>query len=90
MLTFGGDESLGAEFVSIRIAENNASERGAATAVVDDLLDDATDVPISLGVIERPQAGGVFVEPSMGFELLDVTRQGGWRTPRNNCGSEVD
>ena len=80
-----GDEGLGVQFVTVRIAENNFGKRGAATGIVDYLLDDSADVPMALSVVVRSELGRCLVEsfrnmsaPGEQFRSMDLngTRTG--------------
>jgi len=50
--TFCGNKGLLTEFVTVRIAEDDAGKRCATARVMDDLLDNAANVAIPLGKIE--------------------------------------
>lgn len=80
VLALGGDEGLGLELVSVGVAEDDSGERSATAAVVDDILDDSSDVSVSLSEIKGPQTSWVFVEPGVGFELEDSQKSRS-RTP---------
>jgi hypothetical protein len=81
------DESLLAELVAVRVAENDAREGCAATSVVDDLLDDAADVAVALGKVERPELGRVLVVVRVRLELYPIFQyfslQALWSTTYN-------
>jgi len=47
-----GDESLRTELVAVRVTEDDAGEGGTTTSVVNDLLNDATDVAVALSKVE--------------------------------------
>jgi hypothetical protein len=66
--TFSGDEGLGSLLVSVRVSEENGSQRSTSTGVVDDVLDDTSDVTVSLGEVQRPQSGRVLPVVSVGLE----------------------
>lgn len=69
--TFGGDEGLGSLLVSVRVSEENGSQGSTSTGVVDDVLDDTSDVTVSLGEVESPQSSRVL--PVVGVGLEDTT-----------------
>lgn len=69
--TFGGDEGLGSLLVSVRVSEENGSQGSTSTGVVDDVLDDTSDVTVSLGEVEGPQSSRVL--PVVGVGLEDTT-----------------
>lgn len=68
----GGDESLGSELVSVWVTESDQGERSTSTSVVDDLLDDTSDVSISLSEVVVSELGWVLVQVGVGLE--DTTR----------------
>lgn len=74
MLTLDSNEGLSAKLVSVGISEDNPSKRGATTAVVNDILYNTTDVPITLSEVERAQLRRVFVQAGVGFELWAIIR----------------
>lgn len=55
--TFGGDHDLVIPLVLVRVSELNLDHGSTSTGVVDDLLDDTSNVAVSLGVIERSHLG---------------------------------
>jgi hypothetical protein len=69
--TFSGDEGLGSLLVSVRVSEENGSQGSTSTGVVDDVLDDTSDVTVSLGEVQRPQSSRVL--PVVGVGLEDTT-----------------
>ena len=69
--TFGGDEGLGSLLVSVRVSEENGSQGSTSTSVVDDVLDDTSNVSVSLGEVESPQSSRVL--PVVGVGLEDTT-----------------
>lgn len=72
MLTFGSNESLRAKFVSVGISEDNTSKGSATAAIMDNILYDATNVPIPLSVVERAQLRRVFVQACVGLKLWAI------------------
>jgi len=52
METFCGNESFRTEFVTVRVAEDDAGKRSATARVVDDLLNDTANVTIPFCKIE--------------------------------------
>ena len=64
----GGDEGFRTELVPVGIPEDDTSEGGATTGVVDDVLHDTTNVTIALGKVEVTQTGGVLVVVGVRFE----------------------
>jgi len=67
------DERLLALLEFVRISELDDGERRAASGVVNDVLDDALDVSMTLGVVGRAKAGGAFA-------MFVVRREDGTRT----------
>lgn len=67
--TLGRDECFLAKFVPVRVTEDDTSKRRASTRVMNDILDDATNVTISFRKVQRSQAGRVLIEMGVGFEL---------------------
>lgn len=57
-----GDESLGVQLVSVWVAENDTGERRTAASVVDNLLDDTTNVSMALSEIVGAELGRSLVE----------------------------
>jgi len=55
--TFGGNEELLLDLVSVGITEVDDSKRSATAGVVDDVTDDTLDVSVSLGIVHSSQAG---------------------------------
>lgn len=79
----GGDEGLGLELVAVRVTEHDGRERCTTASVVDNVLDETTDVTVTLGKVQRPQARrllsvvGVGLEDPTGFTLVaDDTTHG--------------
>lgn len=60
-----GDESLGVQLVSVWVAENDTGERRTAASVVDNLLDDTTNVSMALSEIVSAELGRSLVEASV-------------------------
>jgi hypothetical protein len=87
MQTLGRNKSLLAKLVAVRVTENDTSKRSAATnesdmmvaldthyiptSIVDYLFYNATNVSISLCVIERPELGWRLVMVGMCLELQE-------------------
>lgn len=57
-----GDERLLHQLVTVRVAEDDLGKRRATAGVVDDFADDATDVAMSLGVVESAELSGSLVQ----------------------------
>merc|ERR1719209_31024 len=55
-----GDERLLALLKFVRISELDDGQRRASTRVVNDVLHDALDVPVTLGIVGGPQSSGAF------------------------------
>merc|ERR1712212_1155264 len=55
-----GDERLLTLLEFVRISEFDDDERRAASGVVNDVLHDAFDVPVTLGIVGGAEAGGAF------------------------------
>ena len=53
---------------SVRVAECHFGKRRATARVVDDVLDDTTDVSMALGVVVSPELRWGFVEASVRSE----------------------
>ena len=64
----GSDESLGSELVSVWVTESDTSERSTSTSIVDDLLDDTSNVAVSLSEVVVPELGWVLVQVGVGLE----------------------
>ena len=72
------DEGLGPVLEFVGVAEDDFGERGAAAGVVDDLLDDATDVAVAFAVVEGAELGGCLVEAGMG-RCMELGTGSMWR-----------
>jgi len=55
-----GDESLLTLLEFVRISEFDDGQGRSSTRVVDDVLHDAFDVPVTLGIVGGPQSSGAF------------------------------
>ena len=66
--SLGGDESLLAELVAVRVAEDDAGKRGTSTGIVNDLFHDTFDVPVALGKVKSSDAGRVLTVVSVRLE----------------------
>jgi hypothetical protein len=66
------DEGFGRELESVRVAEDNLGQRGAAAWVVNDFLNDTADVTMAFGVVEGTECRCSFVESGVG-RFLDVS-----------------
>jgi len=64
----GGHHGLGAELVAVWVAEADLGERRTSARVVDDVLDDALDVTMTLGVIYSAQTSRSLAVVSVGLE----------------------
>jgi len=56
--TLGGNEGLSLELVAVGVTEDHAGEGGTTSGIVDDLLDEATNVSRALSVVEGAELGG--------------------------------
>lgn len=72
--TLGSDEGLAAELVAVGVAEDDAGERSTTAGIVDDLLDNTTDIAVALSKVEWAEASRVLVQAGVGLE-------DGMRTP---------
>jgi len=63
-----GNEGLSVVLEPVRVAESDLSQRSAATAVVDNLLDYTADVAIALSEIESAELGRSLVQAGVGRE----------------------
>lgn len=68
-----GDEGLGVHLELVGVAEDDLGERSATAGIVDDLLDDTTNVSVSLGIVEGSELGGGLVEAVDGSEDRGAT-----------------
>nr|GLL22612.1 hypothetical protein CK203_099716 [Ipomoea trifida] len=64
----GGDEKLLLVLEAEGVTEGDASERGAATGVVDDLRHHTLEVAIALAEVEGAEAGGALAVVGVGLE----------------------
>mmetsp|Transcript_5248 Transcript_5248/g.15193 ORF Transcript_5248/g.15193 Transcript_5248/m.15193 type:complete len:222 (-) Transcript_5248:79-744(-) len=64
----GGDHELRIPLVTVRIAELDLGNRGTTPRVMDDLLDDAANVTLTLGVVERTELHGTLAGARMRLE----------------------
>jgi hypothetical protein len=64
----GGDEELLLVLVAERVAEGDLGQRRAAAGVVDDVGDDALEVPVALAKVEGPEPGGALAVVGVGLE----------------------
>ena len=64
----GGDEELLLVLVPERVAEGDLGERRAAARVVDDVGDDALEVPVALAEVEGAEPGGALAVVGVGLE----------------------
>jgi len=68
-----GNEGLALLLELVGAVEDDAGEGSTTTGVVDDLLYDATDVAMALGVVERAELGGGLPEAGVGSEDAAAT-----------------
>lgn len=68
---FIGDESLGVFLVPIGISEDDLAQGSTSTWIMYDILDDSSNVAMSLGVIKRSEFRGRLSKSSMGGWELD-------------------
>jgi hypothetical protein len=64
----GGDEELLLVLVPERVAEGDLGERRAAARVVDDVGNDALEVPVALAEVEGAEPGGALAVVGVGLE----------------------
>ena len=64
----GSDHELLLQTVLVTVAEVNDGQRGTTARVVDDILDDALDVAMSLGEVDRSEFGSTLSMEGMGLE----------------------
>jgi hypothetical protein len=64
----GGDEELLLVLVPEGVAEGDLGERRAATRVVDDVGDDALEIPVALAEVEGAEPGGALAVVGVGLE----------------------
>ena len=64
----GGDEELLLVLVPEGVAEGDLGERRAAARVVDDVGDDALEVPVALAEVEGAEPGGALAVVGVGLE----------------------
>jgi hypothetical protein len=85
----GGDEELFLVLEAERMAEGDLTERGPAAGVVDDVGDDALDVAVPLGVVERSETRRALAAMGVGGEdgacsfplASDDASHGNWLGP---------
>ncbi len=66
--TLVGNESLLSDSVLVGVSEGNLGKRSTSTWVVDDQLDDTTDVAVTLSVVQGSQLGSTLSQPRVGGE----------------------
>mmetsp|Transcript_15901 Transcript_15901/g.24749 ORF Transcript_15901/g.24749 Transcript_15901/m.24749 type:complete len:205 (+) Transcript_15901:269-883(+) len=66
--TLGGNHKLGVALVLVGIQELNLSNGGTSARVVDDLLDDSTDVTMTLSVVEGAKLHGALTGAHVSLE----------------------
>ena len=72
--SFVCDESFCAEFVAVGITEGDFGERSTSTGVVDDFLDNTTEVAMSFSVLQSASLRiGIYVENSEFGSTLSET-----------------
>ena len=62
------DEQLVVTLVPVRVEELDLRDRRTASGVVQDLLDDATDVTLLLGIIQRTELHGTLAGTDVSLE----------------------
>lgn len=65
---FVGDEGLLSHLVLVRVTEDNLSQRSTSTWVVDDLLNDTTDITFTFGIVQGSQLGSTLSQSGVGGE----------------------
>ena len=73
-----GDEVLSSSLVSERVSEADDGKRSASSRLVNDLLDDASEVSLSLGVVEDSELSGSDSMRGVGLENGRSTLSLGW------------
>lgn len=66
--TLVGDEGLLTQLVLVWVTEDNLSQWGTSTSVVNDLLHDTTDVTMTLGEVQSSQLGSTLSQSGVGGE----------------------
>lgn len=66
--TLVGNEGLGSLLVLVRVSEDNLGKGSTSTGVMDNLLDNTSDVSVSLGVIEISELGSTLSQTGVGGE----------------------
>jgi hypothetical protein len=66
--TLGTDEQLGVSLIPVGIKELNLGDGGTTTRVMQDFLDNATDVSLLLGIVEGTKLDSSLASPHMGLE----------------------
>jgi len=67
--TLSGDESLLSELVSVRVSEDDLGEGRSSSGVVDDILDNTSDVTVPLSEVQGSESRGLL--PVVGVRLED-------------------
>jgi len=68
-----GDHELSVTLVAVSIQELNLGNRGAAPGIVEDLLDNAPDVPAPFRVVNRTELDGALARPGVRLEDRGLT-----------------
>jgi len=63
-----GDHELGVALVAVCIQELDLGDGGTTPRIVEDLLDDAPDVPAPLSVVDRTELDGALARPGVRLE----------------------
>lgn len=66
--TLVSDEGLNSLLVLVGVSEDDLGEGSTTTGVMDDLLDNTSDVSVSLGVVEISELSSALSEPGVGGE----------------------
>mmetsp|Transcript_21967 Transcript_21967/g.47881 ORF Transcript_21967/g.47881 Transcript_21967/m.47881 type:complete len:172 (-) Transcript_21967:235-750(-) len=64
----GGDEELGVALVPVGVKELDLGDGRTTTGIMDDLLDDATDVAVLLGVVDGTELHGTLAGADVSLE----------------------
>ena len=64
----GGDEELSVTLVAVGVKELDLGDRSATTGIVDDLLDNSTDVAVLLGVVDGTELHGTLAGADVSLE----------------------
>jgi len=71
--TLSSDKSLLAVLVLVRVTEDNLGKRSTTTRVVDNRLDDTTNVTVAFGIVQSTELGGSLTTLYVGLEDTSST-----------------